>query len=58
MEVKEMETLIADAIVSYDGPLFVKDVRTFEEAGLLTRNSGLVIKAADGNVYHLTISEA
>lgn len=31
------------------------EVRTYEEAGLLTRNEGLVIKTEDGDEYQITI---
>jgi len=31
------------------------EVATFEEAGLLTRNEGLVIKTEDGSEYQVTI---
>lgn len=35
----------------------VKRIQTFEEAGLLTRDSGLVIRTDDGKEFQLTISE-
>ena len=31
------------------------EVETYEEAGLLTRNDGLVIKTEDGDEYQVTI---
>lgn len=34
------------------------EVETYEEAGLLTRNDGLVIKAEDGSEYQVTIVQS
>ncbi len=33
----------------------IEHVRTFAEAGLLTRNAGLVVETADGGEYQVTI---
>jgi len=33
----------------------IKSVRTFEEAGVLTQNAGLVIETADGSEWQVTI---
>ncbi len=33
----------------------VENVRTFEEAGVLTQNAGLVIETADGSEWQVTI---
>ena len=33
----------------------VRDVSTFDEQGVLTRDNGLVITAADGSEYQITI---
>ena len=35
----------------------IKDVDTFESAGLLTQNEGLVIKMQDGSNFQLTITK-
>jgi len=35
--------------------LDIKSVRTFEDAGLLTRNSGLVVTLRDGSQFEVTI---
>lgn len=34
------------------------EVETYEEAGLLTRDEGLVIKAEDGREYQVTIVQS
>ena len=34
------------------------EVATYEEAGLLTGNDGLVIKAEDGSEYQITIVQS
>ena len=34
------------------------EVTTYEEAGLLTGNEGLVIKAEDGSEYQITIVQS
>ena len=34
------------------------EVATFEEAGLLTRNEGLVLKTEDGREYQITIVQS
>lgn len=34
---------------------WVDSVYTFDEAGLLTRNKGLVIKTEDGSAFQITI---
>ena len=36
----------------------IKDVDTFESAGLLTQNEGLVIKMKTGEVFQLTIKQS
>ena len=33
----------------------LENVRTFEEAGVLTQNAGLVIETADGSEWQVTI---
>ncbi len=33
----------------------VENVRTFEEAGVLTQNAGLVVETADGSEWQVTI---
>lgn len=33
----------------------IENIRTFQEAGVLTQNAGLVIEAADGSEWQVTI---
>jgi hypothetical protein len=35
----------------------IRSVETFEEAGVLTTDRGLVIKLSDKSVFHLTIKK-
>jgi len=35
----------------------VRSVSTFEEAGVLTNNRGLVVKLADGTRFQITVTE-
>ena len=47
---------IDDEMVDEDGNgVRVTDVETFEEAGLLTRDIGLVIRTSDGSEFQVTI---
>jgi hypothetical protein len=40
-----------------DGRRGIDRIQTFEEAGILTRNRGLVIRLEDGTKYQITIVE-
>lgn len=51
MTEQEMEAFLTDAISCYTD----SEVLTFEEAGLLTRNRGLVVRTPDGSEFQLTI---
>jgi len=47
---------IDDEMVDEDGNgVRVTDVETFEEAGLLTRAHGLVLRMGDGSEFQITI---
>lgn len=57
---KEIEdgllTVIYDAIpYASAGP--IEEVKTFEEAGIITYNSGLVVEAADGSRFEIVITK-
>lgn len=49
--------LIDQPVVSGDDDWDVNDisVKTYEEAGILSRNSGLVIRLQDGSEWQLTL---
>ena len=49
------DTLFEDLAEYVDGP--VENVETFEEAGVLTNNKGLVITMADRKQFEITIIE-
>lgn len=40
---------------SFDTDFEVADVRSFESAGLLTTNDGIVVKMSDGSEFQLTV---
>ena len=47
---------INEVLVDEDGEgVQVTDAETFEEAGLLTRDIGLVIRTSDGSEFQITI---
>jgi CobQ-like glutamine amidotransferase family enzyme len=41
-----------------DGMLEIRRVATFEDAGVLTRNRGLVVRLADGSEFQITIVQS
>lgn len=49
-----VQQIVYDAITSDQGPEFVR-VSSFEDAGIMTRDSGLVLEGADGSTWQLTI---
>ena len=55
----KLDTFTADleeALYNYENFDYeVKSVSTFEQAGLLTNNKGLVVRLEDGSEYELTI---
>ena len=54
----EIACMDADDLDQFDLPQGlggVEHVRTFEEAGVLTQNAGLVIETADGSELQVTI---
>ncbi len=60
MNTKQLITLLAaaldsDADSAADLAVQIRHVLTFDEAGLLTRNEGLVIQMTDGAEFQITI---
>lgn len=51
MNEAEFETLLSELLVEENDA----QTRTFEEAGLLTGNSGLVVQLADGSEFQVTV---
>ena len=63
MNANEIETILTDMTSLYGAggcPLFatVSSVATFEEAGLLTRNRGVVLRMEDGSEFQITIVQS
>ena len=50
----EALTLFEEQAQEADDPIFF-DSRSFEEAGILTANEGLLVRARDGSEFQLTI---
>lgn len=50
---EELESLLRDILE--ESVLYVTETTTFRQAGLMTDNSGLVLRMADGSEYQLTI---
>ena len=49
---EEMEDYLTNALFEDNK---VENVRTFDSAGLLTGNLGLVVRFSSGDIFHLTI---
>ena len=52
---KELIETIAESLAELDE---VRMVMTYEEAGMLTRDSGLVVKTNDGSEFQITIVQS
>jgi hypothetical protein len=54
----EFETFLMDTILAGDAAedLQIANVQTFQEAGVLTRNKGLVVRMADGTEFQVQIN--
>ncbi|HOD84562.1 MAG TPA: hypothetical protein PKG77_24350 [Phycisphaerae bacterium] len=55
MNEHEMEDMLANLLQNEDEAPEVRRVETFEEAGILTYNRGLVVRTEDGSEFQLTI---
>jgi hypothetical protein len=49
---KELIETIAEAIAEHDE---VRLVMTYEEAGMLTNDTGLVVRTTDGSEFQITV---
>lgn len=54
MSEKEMAMALSEALYENE-ELEINNVRTFEEAGMLTRDASLIIKLLDGSEYQVSI---
>jgi hypothetical protein len=55
MNEADIQEIIADAIIDRDE---IKRVQSFEEAGVLTTNNGLVVRTSDGSEFQITIIQS
>lgn len=54
-EIQDELGLMLEAVAIANDCEAVDSVETFEEAGVMTSNKGLVIRTADGSEFQLTI---
>ncbi|HOD84530.1 MAG: hypothetical protein BWX88_05056 [Planctomycetes bacterium ADurb.Bin126] len=55
MNETDFENLLADLLQNEDE---VRRVQTFEEAGLLTNDRGVVVHTADGSTFQISIVQS
>ena len=61
MNEQDFRDVLHEALIMYmddEGENTISRVQTFEEAGVLTANTGLVIKTEDGSEFQLTIVQS
>ena len=62
MDENEMRDLLSEVLEHNDEECGteseVKDTSTFEDAGLLTKNKGLVVRMKDGSEFQITILQS
>ncbi|MCY2928182.1 MAG: hypothetical protein NTV86_01565 [Planctomycetota bacterium] len=51
----ELETMLYELLQDRDEAPEIARAETFEEAGLLTDNRGLVVRTTDGSEFEITI---
>ena len=51
----DIETMLYELLQDDEAAPEVRRVQTFEEAGLLTGNRGVVVRTTDGSEFQLTI---
>lgn len=54
----EFASALTEIMFTDEASEFIDDVRTFEDAGLLTSNAGLVIRDAEGREFQVTIVQS
>jgi len=54
----EMETMLYETLQDQEMVPEVASVRTFEEAGVLTGNRGVVVSCTDGSEFQVTIIQS
>ena len=51
----DIETMLYELLQDQDAAPEIARVQTFEEAGLLTNNRGVVVHTADGSTFQICI---
>jgi hypothetical protein len=54
----DIETMLYELLQDEEAVPEVKQVQTFEEAGVLTRNRGVVVQVKDGAEWQITIVQS
>jgi len=54
----DIETMLYELLQDEDQACEVDGVQTFEEAGLLTDNRGVVVRTQDGSTFEITIVQS
>lgn len=54
----DIETMLYELLQDEEAVPEIVKVRTFEEAGVLTRNRGVVVRAHDGSQFQITIAQS
>jgi len=54
MNAWNMQTVIEDALRDLEASDF-RSIRTYEEAGVLTKDHGLIVTTVDGSEFQITI---
>ena len=55
MNETEFETMLYELLQVEEAAREIVRVQTFEEAGLLTRNRGVVVRTVNGSTFQITI---
>ena len=58
MNETDIETMLYEMLQDEDAAPEVRRVQTFEEAGLLTNNRGVVIRTRDGHEYQINVVQS
>ncbi|HUT56490.1 MAG TPA: hypothetical protein VNA25_01295 [Phycisphaerae bacterium] len=58
MNESDIETMLYELLQDDEMAPEVRRVETFEEAGVLTGNRGVVVRAADGSEFQITIVQS
>ena len=54
----DIETMLYEMLQDEEAAPEVRRVQTFEEAGLLTNNRGIVVRTEDGSTFQITIVQS